>query len=142
MSASFLDPDNETGRDRKLGSGHGTNALGPSDISDSGSDVQGGVGLSREGDIGLDSGTTSDPDGSRMDRTAGPDIGDAGLDSDSDSSGTGERAMAGRDGGIEMGGDIGVDQVESINPEDETDDIPNTAAPSPREEYQAHRDRR
>jgi hypothetical protein len=83
--------------------GHGTEALGPSNTSDSGSDIQGGQGLvgdinSEENEFFLDRGTTSDPDGKRrMPRTAGPDIGDANLDSDSDAEGTGERATAGRD---------------------------------------------
>lgn len=142
MSASFLDPDNDTGRDRTLGTGHGTGALGPSDTSDTGSDVQGGFGLSPELDIGLDTGTTSDPDGSRMDRTAGPDLGDADLDGDSDSSGTGERAMAGRDGGIAMGGDIDVDRIDTLDPDEDLDDMPDTAAPPPREAASSQRDRR
>jgi len=80
--------------------GHGTAALGPSDSSDSGSDVLGGPGLARDGDggLGLDTGTTSDADrhpGGH--ETAGPDVGDANLDSDSDRYGTGERGAAGRD---------------------------------------------
>lgn len=84
------------GRDRNVTRGHGTGALGPSDSSDTGSDIQGGPGLVEGDVIGLDeSGTTSDAD--RGGRHAGPDIGDAELDSDSDRSGTGERRSAGRD---------------------------------------------
>ncbi|WP_019139904.1 hypothetical protein [Noviherbaspirillum massiliense] len=144
MSASFLDPDNTPERDRKLGSGHGTSALGPSDTSDSGSDVQGGPGfLPDEMGIGLDRGTTSDPDGKRADRTAGPDVGDAALDSDSDSSGTGERASAGRDTTVEMGGDIDVDQIEAIDPDmDEDDQRADTAVPPPRQEGQIRQGQR
>ena len=42
MSSSSLDPDNlPVTPDRVLGSGHGKGALGPSDSSDSGSDMQG-----------------------------------------------------------------------------------------------------
>lgn len=42
MADSTLDPDNiPAGTDRILGRGHGTRALGPSDNSDSGSDVAG-----------------------------------------------------------------------------------------------------
>lgn len=84
------------GKDRNVTRGHGTGALGPSDSSDTGSDITGGPGT-MEGDvIGLDeSGTTSDAE--HGGRTAGPDIGDAGLDSDSDRAGTGERRAAGRD---------------------------------------------
>ena len=42
--------------------GHGTGALGPSDSTDSGSDIVGGPGLNREGGLPLQRGTTSDPD--------------------------------------------------------------------------------
>ena len=94
MADSTLDPDYLTGgRDRSLGRGHGTDALGPSDLSDTGSDMQG----------------------------AGPDVGDANLDSDTDSGGTGERAAAGRDSVEADGEDIDIDQVqdiEAIDPED------------------------
>ena len=77
--------------------GHGTGALGPSDSSDSGSDIVGGPGLNRDGGLPLQRGTTSDPDEDPRGTTAGPDIGDADLDSDSDRYGTGERGAAGRD---------------------------------------------
>ncbi len=77
--------------------GHGTGALGPSDSSDSGSDVVGGPGLNGEGGLQLQHGTTSDPDVDTRGATAGPDMGDADLDSDTDRHGTGERAAAGRD---------------------------------------------
>lgn len=112
MADSTLDPDNIPESDRQLGKGHGTAALGPSDTSDSGSDMV-GPGLSLEDDDVLDlgSGTTSDLD-SRSFGTAGPDVGDANLDSDTDSGGTGERASAGRDTRIEQGRDIGTDRIE------------------------------
>ena len=45
---------------------------------------------------------------------AGPDVGDANLDSDSDSSGTGERATAGRDTMVRDGADIDVDHIETM----------------------------
>jgi hypothetical protein len=77
--------------------GHGTDALGPSDSTDSGSDVVGGPGLNREEGLPLARGTTSDPDVDSPPTNAGPDLGDANLDSDSDRYGTGERAAAGRD---------------------------------------------
>ena len=77
--------------------GHGTDALGPSDSSDSGSDIVGGPGLNRDGGLPLQRGTTSDPDVDSTPTNAGADIGDADLDSDSDRYGTGERAAAGRD---------------------------------------------
>jgi hypothetical protein len=78
--------------------GHGTGALGPSDSSDTGSDIVGASGLNRQDDaLPLQHGTTSDPEEDRGPATAGPDIGDADLDSDSDRYGTGERGAAGRD---------------------------------------------
>ena len=77
--------------------GHGTGALGPSDSTDSGSDIVGGPGLNHDDGLPLQRGTTSDPDQDRNGATAGPDIGDADLDSDSDRYGTGERGAAGRD---------------------------------------------
>jgi hypothetical protein len=121
MADSTLDPDFLTGgRDRSLGRGHGTDALGPSDLSDTGSDLQ-GPGLARDVGLGMEEGTTSDPDSSLAGGRAGPDVGDANLDSDSDSGGTGERAAAGRDSIEADGEDIDVDQVESvetIDPED------------------------
>jgi hypothetical protein len=81
----------------KVLEGHGTAALGPSDSSDSGSDIQGGPGLNGDDGLFEPPGTTSDPDFDGAGATAGPDIGDANLDSDSDRYGTGERAAAGRD---------------------------------------------
>ena len=71
MSSSTLTPDNlPAGPDRRIHQGHGTSALGPSDSSDSGSDLQGAL------------------------DTAGTEIVDEDLDSDTDRSGTGERAAA------------------------------------------------
>lgn len=75
----------------RVGVGHGTGALGPSDTSDSGSDVTGGPGMSFE------AGNLPDMTKGTFSETAGPDLGDANLDSDSDSRGTGERAAAGHD---------------------------------------------
>lgn len=108
--------------------GHGTRALGPSDSSDSGSDVVGGAGLSGEVDIGLDRGTTEDPDSGGT-RTAGPDLGDAELDSDSDRYGTGERAAAGRDTVAADGGDISVDTVKPAPGDDPVSGKPLPPSP-------------
>jgi hypothetical protein len=124
MPSSTLTPDNfPAGRDRRVLQGHGTFALGPSDSSDSGSDLQGAPGLASQVDgFGLDHpGTTSDPEESFADGTAGPDIGDSNLDSDSDRYGTGERAAAARDTVVEDGADIGTDKIEYI-PEADLDD--------------------
>lgn len=112
---STLDPDNfPDPPDRSLGIGHGTGALGPSDSSDSGSDLVGASGLAGEEGLDLDTGTTSDLEASTAGGTAGPDVGDANLDSDSDSGGTGERAAAGRDTVVRDGADIDVDHIEAI----------------------------
>ena len=120
---STLDPDNfPDPPDRVLGVGHGTGALGPGDSSDSGSDLIGAAGLAGEEDIlDLGSGTTSDLEASTAGGTAGPDVGDADLDSDTDSGGTGERAAAGRDSVARDGADIDVDRIEAY-PEVPLDD--------------------
>ena len=127
---STLDPDNFPERpDRSLGRGHGTDALGPSDLSDTGSDVVGGPGFSANLDddqlIHLDEGTTSDLEASHAGDTAGPDVGDADFSGDSDMGGTGERAAAGRDTVAKDGADIDTDRIESIPDlpltEDDTD---------------------
>jgi hypothetical protein len=116
---STLDPDNFPERpDRTLGKGHGIDALGPSDISDTGSDVVGGPGFSDaldpEQTLDFDRGTTSDLEASHADGTAGPDVGDANFSGDSDMGGTGERAAAGRDTVSKDGADIDTDQIVSI----------------------------
>ena len=114
MPSSTLTPDNlPAGRDRRLGRGHGTEALGPSDSTDSGSDVVGAHGLAHDVDrFGLERGTNEDPDESRAADTGGPDVGDGNLDSDSDAAGTGERAAAGRDTPAADASDIDVDHIE------------------------------
>lgn len=114
---STLDPDNfPDAPDRVIGRGHGTGALGPSDSSDSGSDISGGPGLGfdQQESLDLGSGTTSDLEEGTAGGTAGPDVGDADLDSDSDAGGTGERAAAGRDSVARDGADIDVDRVEQM----------------------------
>jgi sensory rhodopsin transducer len=109
---------------------HGTGALGPSDSSDSGSDVRGGRGLAAEvgtgKGLGLDPGPMDLP-GAADERDAGPDIGDAGLDSDSDAGGTGERAAAGRDAPDRS--EIGVDHIETVKPATGGEDKTGQAAP-------------
>ena len=87
---------NRTGESRPdVLKGHGTRELGPSDSTDSGSDVAGGPGLRDLEPLDLERGGTSEPD--QGGSTAGPDIGDSDLDSDSDAAGTGENIAAGRD---------------------------------------------
>ena len=112
--SSTLDPDNfPEAPDRTLGTGHGTGALGPSDSSDSGSDLVGAAGMSQEDVLELGRGTTSDLEAGSA-AGAGADIGDPDLDSDTDSGGTGERAAAGRDTVVRDGADIDVDHIDSI----------------------------
>ena len=85
-------------------SGRDTDALGPSDSSDTGSDVQGERGFDAldEGEIG----------GDRAD-----------LASDSDASGTGERGAAVHDTDIVEGADIAPDRVVTIDPDADVDDL-------------------
>jgi hypothetical protein len=123
MATSTLDPENTPRPDRQTTKGTGTSALGPSDTSDSGSDVQGGLRWTSEREIGLDTGTAEDADSAPADPSAGPDIGDAALDSDTDSDGSGERATAGRDTDIEAGADIDVDRVDYVNPDAGPDQV-------------------
>ena len=89
--------------------GHGTDALGPSDSSDSGSDLQGPGLYETDADvIGLDRGTNEDMAHAVG---AGRDVGDSNLDSDTDAAGTGERAAVGRDVDTEPGSDIAPDHL-------------------------------
>lgn len=111
---------NRTGEQKPVvDKGHGTEALGPGDTSDTGSDVTGGPGLNEEirrgMGLGLDRGTTSDPDVSNEPAPdAGADVGDANLDSDSTASGSGERATAGRDTPVQENRDRDTDRIERI----------------------------
>lgn len=84
-SSSTLDPDNfPTGDKRGPRSRHATPALGPSDSSDSGSDLP-------DGDV-----TDDDVEGS---------------DGDSDRYGTGEHPGAGNEHGPRIAGDIETDRI-------------------------------
>jgi hypothetical protein len=100
------------GKDRETQKGHGTSALGPSDTSDSASDITGGPGIIEGDVIGLDHGTNEDLDTRAA--TAGADIGDADLDSDSDSVGTGEHMTAGREPRGRVNGDLLPDHIERV----------------------------
>jgi hypothetical protein len=106
----------------EVNKGHGTAALGPSDTSDSGSDVQGGPGLHDNPGLGLDSGTYEDSEGT-ADRSAGQDLGDSNLDSDSDSGGSGERGAAGRDLSVREANDLYPDHVEGPGGERDAESI-------------------
>jgi len=101
-------------QDRITDKGHGTGALGPSDTTDSASDITGAPGVIEGDVIGLDRGTNEDADVQGPFATAGPDIGDAGLDSDSDSVGTGEHMAAGREPQARPNNDVRPDHIERI----------------------------
>lgn len=96
MSGSTLDPDEEGGVE--VGKGHGTGALGPSDSSDSGSDVQGE--MRHPGDI------EDELDAHALGQSR------AELASDTDRNGTGEVASADGDNNLETDSDILPDEVE------------------------------
>lgn len=119
MASSTLDPDNDPNKDRQLGKGHGTRDLGPSSTSDTGSDVRESMRWTNEADLGLNKGTTDDPDSASADRSAGPDLGDAWLDSDTDAQGTGEHTSAGRDPAVHSSADTRADRVDYIDPAEE-----------------------
>lgn len=105
MADSTLDPTRT--KPAQPGKGHGTDALGPSGSSDSGSDLQ-GPGMASDAGLQFDTGTTSDIERSGG---AGHDVGDANLDSDSDEHGTGEAATAGRDDDVGEARDIAPDRI-------------------------------
>ena len=107
--------------------GHGTSALGPSDSTDSGSDIAGGPGLNDEEGLGLDQGTTSDPDHDGPGANAGADLGDANLDSDTDRYGTGERGAAGRDSTLPNDEVLREDALESSDEDDNPHDFSRRA---------------
>ena len=89
MGSSPLDPANPPPTpDRSVRKGHDNRTLGPSDSSDSGSDLVGARGMEKTD-----------------------------LDADSDRQGTGESASPAREGVQPDGGDISADHVERF-PED------------------------
>ena len=134
MAAGPLHPDNLTnGKDRDVTRGHGTRALGPSDSSDSGSDLVGAPGLAGQVDgFGIDKQPGADLEESFAGGSAGPDIGDANMDSDSDRSGTGENASAGRDILGADGADIDTDHIERIPGDDGDDEANDPGRQAPR----------
>jgi hypothetical protein len=114
--------------------GHGTDALGPSGSSDSGSDLQ-GPGLRSEAGLGLDTGSTSDL---ARKAGAGADVGDANLDSDSDEFGTGETASAGRDTSLGDAPDIRPDRIIGGEPPMPTDALDRISLDEPDSETDEH----
>ena len=110
--SSTLDPDNlvPSGHEQPV-RGHDTRSLGPSDTSDSGSDLA-GPGLVDADMLDLDTGTNTDVEaGSYNSADNGRSVGDVGMDDNSDSQGTGEHMTAGRDPKVREGGDIDSDRI-------------------------------
>jgi hypothetical protein len=90
---STLDPDNLSNREPPRPKGHDIRSLGPSDSSDSGSDIA--------------SAPAADDDFPLADE----ELGAFGRDDDSDRYGTGERLTANREPGMRVNGDIEFDRV-------------------------------
>ncbi len=112
-SSSTLDPDNfpDSNRKREGPKGHDTRSLGPSDSSDSGSDMA-GPGLIDDDALPLDRGTNEDQEAGRDDiADAGASIGDDGMDGNSDRYGTGERRAAGKEPSVGADRDRDTDRV-------------------------------
>lgn len=117
MAGSTLDPDNfpHGGRKRKTQKGHDTRSLGPSDTSDSGSDMA-GPGQIDDDILKLDRGTNEDTEAGRHNvADAGPSVGDLEMDENSDSVGTGEHLTAGKDPRMRVNADRDADRVVSAD---------------------------
>ncbi|RQZ69193.1 chemotaxis protein [Burkholderia sp. Bp9004] len=101
--SSTLNPDNEPAGpdDDNARRGRDGRALGPSDSSDSGSDTAGARRYPFDVDSPLDE--------HALER------GDAALDSDTDRAGTGERASADGDSGLEEAADIEPDRTDRLS---------------------------
>ena len=90
--SSTLDPDNLVpSANRQTIKGHDIKSLGPSDSSDSGSDMA-GPGLVNDDILKLDRGTNADVESGSYNRADdGSSVGDLGMSDNSDRYGTGER---------------------------------------------------
>jgi hypothetical protein len=95
----------------QLPKGQDVRSLGPSDTSDTGADMI-GPGLIDDDQLGLDRGTNEDSEGGHLQAPgAGTATGDLPLGSTSDSTGTGERATAGKEEDIRIANDIAPDRI-------------------------------
>ena len=112
MAGSTLNPDNfPVGKGQRGPKGHDTRSLGPSDTSDSGSDMA-GPGLLDDDVLGLDRGTNEDSEAGRQNvANAGLSVGNPGMDDNSDSAGTGEHATAGKQPNIRPDADLDTDRI-------------------------------
>jgi len=107
-----LDPDQLSADAQRGGfTGHDARSIGPSDSSDSGSDLI-GPGMIDDDMLNLDRGTNEDSEaGHWAGSDPGAGIGDLGADSNSDRYGTGEHMTAGKEPDIRIGGDIAPDRI-------------------------------
>jgi len=115
--ASTLNPDAIPAKRRRThtAKGHDVKSLGPSDSSDSGSDMA-GPGLVDDEALGLDRGTNQDAEAGRHNvADAGPSVGDLGMDDNSDRYGTGERMTAGKEPRARPNADHDTDRVVSAD---------------------------
>jgi hypothetical protein len=111
MAGSTLDPDNLPSERRHTQKGHDTRSLGPSDSSDSGSDLA-GPGLIDDDLLNLDRGTNHDSEAGPHDvADAGPSVGDLDMDDNSDRHGTGEHLTAGKEPRVRVNADHDVDRI-------------------------------
>jgi hypothetical protein len=114
---SHLDPDDMSLEDTpKVPKGHDVRSLGPGDSSDTGADMI-GPGLIDDDQLGFDRGTSEDSEGGHVgDAGSGAAIGDRFLRTTTDSTGTGERATAGKEQDIRIANDIAPDRI--VGPEE------------------------
>jgi len=113
---STLDPENFPGeRKPKTLKGPDVKSLGPSDSSDSGSDMA-GPGLVGEDVLRLGRGKNQDSEMGKDDvADAGAGVGDLGMDDTSDRSGTGEH-LTGKEPAVRVNADRDADRV--VGPEE------------------------
>jgi len=114
MAGSTLDPDNvPPRRGHKTVKGTDVKSLGPSDSSDSGSDMA-GPGLVDDDAVHLDRGTNEDPEGGTVGKIeAGASVGDREMDDTSDKEGTGEHLTAGKEPRMRADADRDTDRIVS-----------------------------
>jgi hypothetical protein len=113
MSSSTLDPENTLLPDQQLGKGHGIDALGPSDISDTGSDAQGGYRALEDDDLVLDRGIASEDKNQRAYHTNHQAEGLTEID---------DLVLTGQIDDMEFGKDIGFDRIDSVESVDTSDE--------------------
>jgi hypothetical protein len=110
--SSTLDPENLVPSGNQVPvKGHDVRSLGPSDSSDSGSDMA-GPGLVNDDVLNLDRGTNADVETGSYNRVDdGSSVGDLGMSDNSDRYGTGERVTAGKDPRAPTNADIDSDRI-------------------------------